>query len=364
MYFPRYVPMEQYKRELFVSRISAGYLRYKLNNEVYQIHGPSLDDMYEAQEIYNETYNRAVEMSMVSHEETVDMLINRGMWCEEDNNQLEKVLPAHIELFKLDIYRQFSNEKERETIRKYLNCASEAIADLFSKKHMFDYMTAHGVATFARWQFLVEASTRYKGQKLDWASSDCNIMKVMDHINKNLISEATIRELARTEPFKTIWITGKKNGGTIFSLPGCSLTDEQKRLISWASLYDNVLERNDCPPEEIMYDDDAFDGWMIDKSREAKHEKEVANTQKKINKSAANAPEVFFVASDNDPNALFSKSEIGKIYNLNDPTSKNIINQRLNMISERGDVKESEFPDVQREMSIARNKAAINAMRR
>lgn len=364
MYFPRYIPMEQYKRELFVSRISAGYLRYKHKNEVLKIYSPSLDDMYEAQEIYDESYDKAIKMGILELSDMVDMMKHKKLWCDEDDNQLENVLPAHIERFKTMIYQQFSNEKERETIRKYLNCAQDAISDLYSKKHMYDYITAHGIATFSRWQFLVEVSTRSNNVQVDWETSQCTLFSVMQYINKNIISETIIRDLARSEPWRTIWLSGKKGGCPIFSLPASALSDEQRKIISWSALYDNVGERSDAPPDCIIKDDDAFDGWMIVKSEEATKEKEVQDTKRKINKAASDAPEVFFVASDDDPNALFSKSEIGKIYGLNDASNRNIINQRLNMIKDRGEVKESEFPDVQRELNIARNQAAIKAMRR
>ncbi len=55
--------MEPYEREFYISRICAGYLKYKIDSEIsIYIHPLTLDQQYDANEVFIEAYNEALKL--------------------------------------------------------------------------------------------------------------------------------------------------------------------------------------------------------------------------------------------------------------------------------------------------------------
>lgn len=351
--------MNQYEREFFISRIVSGYLRIRINDSILRVYGPSIDTMYEANEIYLSTIKEAEANHCLSDDDILEMMYLKNLWTKEEDEELEVTLPKHLEWWKCELYNNYEDEKERDRIKLYLDKVKTSISALFNKKHSFDYMTCHGTAIFARWQHIIEKSTYTENKKkCDW--NKYNIMSVMDQINKNNMTDSIIREIARTDPWRTTWMSAKKGKTRIFKRAGTDMTDDQKRLISWSSLYENVLDSPDCPNKLIIEDDDAFDGWLIIQNKAREKENERKSTMNKVSRAKnVEGAEMFYVASDTDKNALFRTSDIDKIYNLNDPSSRNVVKQRLSLIQERGSVSEHELPDI----ILDRRLAGTNASR-
>ena len=67
--------MEPYEREFYISRICAGYIKYKINPEVsVYIHPLTIDQQYEANEIFRDAYNEALLSEVITNEECMKML--------------------------------------------------------------------------------------------------------------------------------------------------------------------------------------------------------------------------------------------------------------------------------------------------
>ena len=70
--------MEHYEREFFISRIDAGYIKYKCRDDrVLRINAPSTDVVYTAHEIYMDTLMKAQFQGSPSAED-VFLLLNRS----------------------------------------------------------------------------------------------------------------------------------------------------------------------------------------------------------------------------------------------------------------------------------------------
>ena len=106
--------MELFERELFLYRLLAGYLRFKSDNVNLKIITPPLEVIYESQEVYNDIYMEAKSNSCLTQEELTEMMMDKGLWQEEDNEQLNVVLPKHIEFWKVEIYQNFHKKADRE----------------------------------------------------------------------------------------------------------------------------------------------------------------------------------------------------------------------------------------------------------
>lgn len=338
--------MQNYECELLIYRISSRYLKF----DNLEIRYPTLNTLYEAQEIYNETV-KSSEGVMCDDDILLEML-NRDLITQYEDNQLEDVLPKHLEQWKMDLYENFNNEEERARIKKYISVVKNELNSLFIKKHAYDHLTIHGVATFSKWYYIIENSTFKNNEKYDFG--DKKIASVLEFYNRNVVTEEMIRQIARTEPWRSIWSAGKKNG-QIFPYTAVELTDDQRRLINWSGLYDNIQEYDDCPSEEIIDCDDALDGWLLKKKKERDSKKNESSYKNKIEKFKPNA-EVFIPTSN--------KQEARKIYDLNNQQNRNIINNRLDLINKsKGDVRDLDFADVKLQARIAQNQAYIQSMK-
>jgi muconolactone delta-isomerase len=171
---------------------------------------------------------------------------------------------------------------------------------------------------------------------------------VVDEWQSHFISESKSRELARNDPWKSLWVTRESSGFTLFANPpNTELTYNQKNILIWSQMYDNIQESMECPNKEVIEDDDMLDGWFIiqHKKREKDRvEKEFENSTK--NEKIKNAPEVFVVAS---------KEKAEKINDMNDMNAKMIKHQRKLALDRYGSLDEQNLPDQRRNIQAMAN---------
>ncbi len=159
-----------------------------------------------------------------------------------------------------------------------------------------------------------------------------------------------MRELARTDPWRSIWNVGKKLGN-IFDKPAVEFTSEQKTLMSWSSLYDSVSESSEAPADDVVEDDDILDGWLISQRRK----RENLTTQSSVegvigNEKIANAGEVFVVTGN-------KSEDIDKISSMNNPHIAAVKKSRFKALENaEGAIQQGDLPDVRHELQMeARN---------
>jgi hypothetical protein len=323
-----------HQKELLISRIKAGFIKC---GEIY-IKKPSLEIEYEANELMME----AIDKGGVTDEEMGDYLISEGLWSEEEEKQLNKILPDHIDYWKQKIYESLVRTNEQKKCRKYLQKAREEKDRLYIIRHQFDYFTCEGYGRYVKNLFLVANSSYTKDGKT--ANIDPNILLRQYH--SLLLTEKEMRELSRTNPWVDEWrALGKQ--GKIFEN---GLTYEQKTLISWSMLYDNVHESMDCPSDEVINDDDMLDGWLIKQRKERERDKKQKETEGVLsNSKIANAGEVFVMVD--------TKEDAERITELNSISAENIRKSRLKQVEKKGSVKEQNFADSKREQMMLATQA-------
>lgn len=343
--------MRIFERDFLLHRIISGYINIKFNElKLKYFTAPSLDILYQASEVYYNTYYEAKDNGLMDDKEIQIFLVEQGVWNDEDEEHLEKKIPEYIENIKIEMYRNFRKPEFLHTSRKYIKKANEKFNDLFALRHSWDHLTCHGTASYARWQFIIENCTYYGSQLMELSSS--GIADVLEQVNLARIDETMIREISRSEPWRTTWFNGKRC--QLFSRPAVEFSDEQKRLVHWSMMYDNIYENSDCPPDEVVEDDDCLDGWMLLKKQERVKEKTKNYLEEKIGKNM-NAGEVFVVV-DNE-------KEANDVSELNDMLGKSIINQRLASIKQHGTRRDDQFFDVKQELQMKMNNAEKNAMK-
>ena len=122
-------------------------------------------------------------------------------------------------------------------------------------------------------------------------------------------------------------------------------------------MYDNIQESMDCPPDEVIEDDDMLDGWLLvqKKKREQEQaENEVAN--KTSNNKIANSDEIFVMAG--------TQEDANKINSSNTYHNQQIKKQRMQIVRQKGEAKDLDFPDQQLKMRQKSNQMFKDKFRR
>jgi hypothetical protein len=244
------------------------------------------------------------------------------------------------------IYENRNKDDVREGIRNYIRGAEKQLAKQTDKKHSFSSNTCEGVAMLEKSFDFIKTCTYYGGEKYDFKG--LSIEFVLHLFHDKILSEKQIREMARNDPWRTTWMLRDSNSYKLFANKGRELSVDQKNLLVWSRMYDNIQESMDCPDDDVVEDDDLLDGWFIvqRKKRESeKAESDFDNSTK--NSKIKNSSEIFMVSSN--------KKEAEKIESLNDINAKVIKKQRMAMTKQQGGAKASEFPDAQLDMQVKSN---------
>jgi hypothetical protein len=189
----------------------------------------------------------------------------------------------------------------------------------------------------------------------DYWEQECSLIdKVMVKLMEGRLTEAEFREVARTEPWRSVWNSYKFEGCS-FGCSPCDYTDDQKVLANWSSLYDNIYQNPDAPPEDVINDDDLLDGWLILQRRErgkgiSKEEEVDANSK------IRNSDEVFVVAETTEDARKV-------VEGLNDAHGIAVQKQKFAYIKDKGEVAEAELPDVKQKLRLQSTQRLSQAMK-
>jgi hypothetical protein len=308
-------------------------MKYKTCGLNLEIHCPTLQLKYQSCDVYSEFFEIAQQEGLFTEQEMLELLEYEGYWSQEDTDMLE-AYPKQIERLKIGIFNSIFNKEKLDKLRKQLRDTERKLSELQDRQRVYDYLTAHGVANFAKWQFIIHNTVFLDGKLFDWSVGSS--YHALNHYYGNIISENVIREIAHTQPWESIW-QASKHSGSVFTSIGVDMTTDQQRLICWSDMYDNIRECPDRPIQRVIDDDDMLDGWLILE----KHKRQ-AEEKKRFNENkfqGVKGEEVFIPAQ--------SQEEAKEIMSLNTATQRNTFSQRIQQIKNAGgQLKEGQLFDV------------------
>lgn len=341
--------------EKLLYRIMQGRLRLKLDGLALYIYEPSFEILEESIDIYDEAYKKAYFDGVPIKKELVNILLENNLWSPLDDREADK-LEKDIEDLKIKAFQNFYNSRQLSSIKMNIRTLEKKIIKYRSKKLSLDHISCEGVAGLSRSLWIINKTTFYDDDTLyDWKYHSLSF--IVDKYNAENITHEQFRKIARTEPWRQIWNSGKKQNN-IFGKPSLQLTKDQLALASFSSLYDNIYENPECPDDKIIDDDDCLDGWMILQKRESDKNKKQKQVDGMIqNSKIANSQEVFIMAKD--------QHSANEVYGLNDPISRNIIKSRDEQIQANNgqEIKFTKLQDVQQEISIQRHQQGIQQIK-
>lgn len=323
--------MEYHVREFLVSQIKLGIIY----NENFFIQPFRTLDLVKSHSIYEKSYDDCLIDGIMTNDEALEWLKSEGLWTDIQEQDI-KNSQDNIENIKLEMFKSSLNKDKVETLRKQLRGIEKALIKASSYKYSLLQNTCETNAEHDQKTWLILRSIKVRNKNF---SIEDNISTVYSVYQQNLLSDKDIRELARSEPWHSLWTVSEKGKLPLFKLyRDREITYNQRNLLLWSQTYDNIQESIECPDREIIEDDDLLDGWFILQARERKKEKkkkllDQSTNNEKIN----NSSEVFIVGE--------SQEHVKEIQTLNDSKNKFILKQRMSKLDSVGSSDFYDFED-------------------
>jgi hypothetical protein len=352
--------METYRRELLVARICSGGVRCKVRDHNGRtidvvIRKPSRDDIYVSCEVFAEMMEQC-HFSLYSEDELIQFMYDRSLWDDARQRQLDGI-PKDIDNLKVGLFQNVMKAKDRDTVRKTLTAARKKLGELSKQRHAYDHLSCLGAANIAKSRYLIGKSLYTPSGRPIFSEDDfweypsTILDNVMTWYASNRLEDAEIRELARTDPWRSIWLA-KKVEASLFGVAAVDHTEEQRALLTWSTIYENAYQHSECPSDAVIEDDDMFDGWMIFQRRKREDETTKGTAEGGLSRKIRDSQEVFLVANDAD--------EAKRIHDLNDEQAKATLRRRFDKLAREGSVREIDMPDTRHRyrMAVAAKMAA------
>ena len=350
--------MDESQRNFLTYQIVSGLKFITIKGSRYKIISPSKELRLLAEYVYRETIQSLRFDSLITKERASLVLRGLNIWTPEHDKDLEK-LEKHLENKKVDLYHSLYNAPKQKELGRVIKMAKKSIHNAYSKRYSLEYMTLEYHALLTKRKFLValcmqDINGKFIYKEEDFDKADSTILeKAIEFIDADMISVEGFRELARNDPWRTMWNLGKES--CFNTTPVADWTDDQRTLVAFAKMYDNAYQSMECPPDAVFENDDMFDGWMIDHKRKRETEQKQKQVEN-VNNIPDSAQEVFLFAP--------TKEDAEKIYNLNDATGRQKIQQRQKMIENLGEVDAKNLPDTQMELRNQQREEYKNKMKR
>lgn len=358
--------MESWEREFHVARIIAGKNRCRVDGQTMYVVAPTREQRFVACEVYRDTRRDATLEGALSEKDLLAILHHHLIWTPKEAEELDKLTQA-VEDLKVGLFENRLRSNAKLSIRTALRKTKSELTRLESLRHGLDYLTVDGLAMSAKYRYLVGASLRYPDGNPyfaddSWDQEDPLVDKVIESFAADRLEETHFREIARTEPWRGVWSARSHVGRGLFDVSAVDMTDDQKTLLIWSSVFDNIREYPDAPGDDVLEEDDMLDGWMIIQRR--KREKQAASSiadslgqtaNPKMKDRLRNAEEIFVVAD--------TVEDARQVEKLNDAANAMNKSKRMAFLKQKGEVNEVYMPDTAAKIQMEFNRLEAMSMR-
>ena len=300
----------------------------------YIVDVPSPQVLVEADQVYQRTLYENRFENMLDSSRTDLILMQNGMWSLSEDAAF-KELPKKLDDAKLNLYNNALVPSTQKRLRTHISSLKNQYNQLITKKTVFDQYTRQFLAENERQRFIfsnIILNKKYKQTEVRPLVID----KVIAESKKYTISIKKYRELARSDEWQSIWSATKLGSFRVIG-------EEQRTLISYTSLYENVAKHPEAPSEAVIKDDDMLDGWMIFIRNKQEKEKRVKDFEKSSVEGKGN--EQFIMTSK-------SPEDIKRVMEMNDTEGK-VIQAKLHaMAKQKGVANEYDIQEVRQNANI------------
>lgn len=283
----------------------------------------------------------------MSKQQAIDYLISNKLLSpsyEKDVVSYDK----SIEKIKIDLYKNYADPGSARLLRRKLSDVKRLREKVQEALHSLDRYTLEGSAEIAKQEYILSKSVynnRGKRIKIDQRSI---LDSIIQQTYRYSVGIEELREFARTDPWRSLWSTKK----TIFRNSVDNWTDEQRTLYAFSYMYDNVYKHPECPPDVVIQDDDLLDGWQLVQKEKYEQRKKEGVEDDGLRGDSVEKFVMLRKPGEENLTDEEIKERARAVYNQNSVESKLIIKERENVLKEKGKVKETELPDVKRDLGM------------
>ena len=326
--------MKQHEREYFIARIRTGLYHIKDKGRMIVVRTPNIKENYFIERAFFEQYEKCLNEGVPTTEDLLEQMDKRGLWTEEDE-QKTKGFQEDIENLQVKCYKSRFDHGKRKVLKKILKSGKEQLFNHLSKKQQFIDNTCEGIAHVKKLIETIKTCSSYEdGTDIDFQSVSPE--SIVYTLNDLYLSEEQIRDLARNEPWKQLWILNESKIGRLFDNTDYELTHDQNHILIWARMYDSVFESMETPPDDVFEDDDMLDGWFVIQKRKRERDQAEAEVNSLSDKHGG-AGEVFVMAK--------TQQDADRVHEANSTHAKEVKKQRAKVMQEKGTAKDTDFLD-------------------
>jgi len=341
--------MDYKERSKIIRRISFGKIKanidFNCNTYQVEINDPDQSLLYDADFQYEKSYKNAISNGLMTHEESMELLITEGLWSSQHDIELSRI-NSEIQTLK----NSLPSLKYKKTNFKQV---ASAIAELKKQKNdlsiiksKYQPVTAEYTAECIKRKYIILNSIAYIS-----CTGLLNNSSFINHLTVQYYTDfcpnvEIVREVARCDPWRLFWLSAKETNMELFNNSATNMTELQHALILWSRIYDFAYNSSNPPDDSVIDDDSEFDKWYEDEIRSIKEESKKGQLNNKYNDTSGSS-EVFVPAD-----RLGSKD----VYELNDKQTLSKLKKRSETIDTKGRVAEFDLPDVKQRVIMEKNR--------
>jgi frataxin-like iron-binding protein CyaY len=302
--------------------------------------------------VYERALATAQEEGALSETEALQLRCDTGEWSEAEEKQI-KGLQEDIHKLKRGLLDYLFKVEQLEKIRGTIRRAEQTLIEKWLKRESLLNETASHYAEMAQQRFIVGRVTMTSDCQPYWPTEEdfdaCTDTALVEHLLNQYFfasrfNEEVIRELARTDPWRSIWMASKHTG-ILFDGPPGAWSSNQIQLIRWSHIYDVVYESSERPSDVVIEDDDLLDSWIIRQNEKASDYAKKTESQRLLGdvKDRDGRQEVFVVAD-----AEGAK----RVYEMNDAQARRVVRTTQEIAANRGEIKDADLPHSQMEIRM------------
>lgn len=309
--------------EELITNISSGKKIIYLENldDIVVFKYPNNDIKLIADSIYHKYYKIAIDDGLLPIDEVEKLLIDRGVFTEEDVAKVDK-LKGQLEAQEILLSKTLKVRANQERIKDKIKSLTSEINVILYKKHSKLGMSADTKASEEKNNYLCWACTFDINDVRLWNSheefSTCKDADKQSTIISHFLNFfsglniTTVRYIAKSTMWRIRYNNSVKLGEALFGVPTTEYSSDQLSLVYWSSFYDQVYSMmpEDRPSDEVIQDDKLLDTFMDSYYKEITRQTQAASQKKKHGGklSAFDAEEVIITRS----NELYEEIEYDK----------------------------------------------------
>lgn len=307
---------------------------------------PTAEAQAKAAVVYDTEFQKALMVGLSSEDVVLDELIKIGRWSNDKEATIVG-LQNDIKTIRRGLLDLFLNKTQLAKAKSVLRNAEEVLTRHLYAKYILLQNSAEAHAELMKQRSLIYHVTETIDHSRFWLTTE-DFDNYTDNFlinqlcelffHKTRIPSKEIRELARSQHWRSYWEIARQQAGHLFDSSIANWSSNQRELVYWSTIYDSVYGAYERPCQEIIDDDDLLDSWFI-RQGEAIENRSKQHAVPSSNQHVKNGIGEQFIPTD--------KAGAKIVYEMNKRPDRITVQARQKKVNSDGTVLEQHMPDSQ-----------------